>query len=100
MHERSEGAAHLFVRERARPIHLRDAAPHTPSDAEVARLPLHFFTEIDEPASLPADDALASVRERPRVKVQVAREIEDDLDRRSNERLDVNPRQRSAKEGT
>src|SRR5581483_10533034 len=57
--EPRERPADLLVDERARPVHFGDAASKSQAQAEVARLPLDFFAELDEPAALSADDALA-----------------------------------------
>src|SRR5262249_8939274 len=91
VHEAREWAGHLLVDERARRIHGGDARAQAQREAEVARLPLHPLAELDAAARASTDGALAGVRHRAGVKVDVTGEVEDTPDGCLDEGLEPDP---------
>jgi hypothetical protein len=77
---RKRPANHL-VDETARPVELDDPRGETLPDAEVHGVPGDFVAEIEEPGRPSPDGALAGGRGRFHVRLDVAREIEAQLDR-------------------
>jgi hypothetical protein len=63
--------------------------------AEVPGAKGHLFAEFDEPLGSTGDRALLRVRGGSLVKLDAAREVEAALDRRANERLELDQRHRS-----
>ena len=71
-----------------RPIENGDLRGESLTDSEVASLPRHLFSELDEAARPAGHRTLGGVRHRRYVEIEIASGIEAPLLRRLNQGLD------------
>ncbi len=88
MAEPRERATFLLIGEGRRGVHLGDPACHPPPQSEVTGSPGDRLALLDRPARPARDRALAGGGHRSLVETDVARKIEDDVDRSLDQGLE------------
>ena len=78
----------------ARPLERGDPATENPAPPEVPRRPGHFFAKPQETGSDPGDRPLSRRFRRRRMNVHRSTEVEHALDRRSDQSVNLDSRQR------